>query len=166
MNVTINQELCRSCGICGEVCPRHIPEIVESGELRVTVISPERVDLCLQCGHCAAVCPQDAVAMECFRGRAFDPVNGTGIDSDQLLSFVRQRRSVRRYRDEPISREVIDLMIEALSRYETLPFGLTIDEFVSYASTQFQYRYARIAKARTQSHAEMANEHLSALEAH
>ena len=60
----------------------------------------------------------------------------------------------------------LDLMIEALSRYETLPFGLTIDEFVSYASTQFQYRYARIAKARTQSHAEMANEHLSALEAH
>lgn len=113
MKVAIDQELCRACGICGEVCSRHIPVTSTDGDLRMTVISPERAHLCMECGHCAAVCPQGAVEVECFRGREFETVNGSEIESEQLLSFVRERRSVRRYRDEPVPREIIDRMIHA-----------------------------------------------------
>jgi nitroreductase len=53
------------------------------------------------------------VEVECFSGSEFETVSVTEIGSDQLLSFMRERRSIRRYRDEPVPREVIDRLIEA-----------------------------------------------------
>ena len=44
----------------------------------------------------------------------------------------------------------LDMIEEVLGQYETLPFGLDPDVFVSYAMTQFQKRLTRIAKARDQ----------------
>lgn len=113
MTVSINQQLCAACGVCAEVCPRHIPVTAWNGDLKTTVISPERADLCMECGHCAAVCPHRAVEVKCFSQREFEPAGGSVIDSDQLLSFVRQRRSIRRYSDQPVPRDIIDRMIEA-----------------------------------------------------
>ncbi len=146
MTVSINQELCRACGICGEVCPRYVPVIVETDGLKATVISPERAALCMECGHCAAVCPQDAFEIECFSRREFEPASGTGIDSDQLLSLVRERRSVRRYRDEPVPREVIDRMINAAGSSPTGTGSMTtgvivIDEKETLAAlSELAYR--------------------------
>lgn len=52
----------------------------------------------------------------------------------------------------PLALGMID---ETLSQYETLPFGITLDEFIGYATTQFQKRYARIEKARGQTVSEV-----------
>jgi len=113
MTVSINREVCTACGICGKVCPRRIPVIAGEGEGRGTVISPERAGLCMECGHCAAVCPVDAIRIPRFGDREFDPVEDPKIADDQLLSFLRQRRSVRRYTREPVPREILDRMVEA-----------------------------------------------------
>lgn len=45
---------------------------------------------------------------------------------------------------------------EALGRYEVLPFGLHVDTFTDYAMSQFQKRFMRIAKARTQTTHELS----------
>ncbi|MCJ7500241.1 nitroreductase family protein [bacterium] len=113
MTVSINQELCRACGVCGHVCPRHIPEVVETGGMKATVISSQRSSLCMECGHCAAVCPSCAIEVKCFSGREFDPVQELEMDGDRLLPFMRQRRSVRRYRENPVPREIINRIINA-----------------------------------------------------
>jgi ribonucleoside-diphosphate reductase beta chain len=44
----------------------------------------------------------------------------------------------------------IGMINETFDQYDELPFGLELDTFVEYATTQFQKRYARIAKARTE----------------
>jgi len=54
MKVEINQDLCTNCGICGHVCPRHIPETIDKDNKKITMISSERIDLCMVCGHCVA----------------------------------------------------------------------------------------------------------------
>jgi ribonucleoside-diphosphate reductase beta chain len=47
----------------------------------------------------------------------------------------------------PLALGVIE---EAFAAYETVPFGLQIDEFAGFATEQFQRRYARLELARTQ----------------
>ena len=113
MTASINQELCRTCGICHEVCPRHVPVVTDRGGVKVTMISPERAGLCMECGHCAAVCPGDAIQLETFGDREFDPVEELEIEGGQLLTLLRQRRSVRKYKDQPVPREIIDQLIDA-----------------------------------------------------
>lgn len=45
---------------------------------------------------------------------------------------------------------------EALGCYEVIPFGLKVDTFTDYAMSQFQKRFMRIAKARTQTTSELS----------
>jgi ferredoxin len=109
MMIRINQELCTACGICGHVCPRHIPET----HTKITVISPERIDLCLQCGHCVAVCPKRAITVGSLSDEQFTPAKELDIGDDQLLALMKQRRSVRRYKDTPVPRDMLQRIIEA-----------------------------------------------------
>ncbi len=73
--IQIEQEKCNVCGICGIVCPRHIPEIVKQENEKVTVISEERIHLCMECGHCEAVCPEFAIHVDKLKGQDFDESN-------------------------------------------------------------------------------------------
>ncbi len=113
MIVRINQDLCKACGICGHVCPRHIPVTIENDNKKTTMISSERIGLCMECGHCAAVCPNNAIQVEGLKSEEFAPFKELDIDDNQLLSFMKQRRSVRRYKDKPLPREIINRIIDA-----------------------------------------------------
>jgi ferredoxin len=113
MAIVINQELCNACGICGRVCPRYIPETIELDRKKVTQISPQRADLCMDCGHCAAVCPNEAIHIEGIPAEAYTPIEEMEIETGQFLTLLRQRRSIRRYKNKPVPREVIGKMVDA-----------------------------------------------------
>ncbi len=113
MIVQINQDLCKACGICGHVCPRHIPVTMKEDHKKTTIISMERIDLCMECGHCVAVCPNHAIHVEGLNQELFDSIKDPDIDDNQFLSLIKQRRSVRRYKDKPVPRQLIDRMIDA-----------------------------------------------------
>ncbi|MFC1562130.1 4Fe-4S binding protein [candidate division KSB1 bacterium] len=105
MNVRIDQDLCEACGICGHVCPRHIPETIDNGNGKLTTISQDREGLCMQCGHCMAVCPNNAIQVDRLKEEEFVSVNGNDVNEDQLLSLLQQRRSVRRYKNKKVPRK-------------------------------------------------------------
>ncbi|NIS54209.1 MAG: 4Fe-4S dicluster domain-containing protein [Phycisphaerae bacterium] len=113
MMIRINQDLCTDCGICGDVCPRHIPVTTENGDKKITTISLERIGLCMECGHCVALCPHRAIEVESLSKERFAPVEALDIDEDQLLSLLKQRRSIRNYKDKPVPRQIINRMIDA-----------------------------------------------------
>ncbi|MBD3196576.1 MAG: 4Fe-4S dicluster domain-containing protein [Candidatus Lokiarchaeota archaeon] len=56
--ITINQDLCISCGICVEVCPFGLPSKTESGKYQIT--NPEK---CIECSACKKNCPTFAIRM-------------------------------------------------------------------------------------------------------
>jgi nitroreductase/NAD-dependent dihydropyrimidine dehydrogenase PreA subunit len=120
MDLSINLDLCKACGICGEICPRHIPETIETKGEKVTTISPQRIDLCMACGHCVAVCPNSAIQLNGISSQDYVPVIDHNITHDQLVTLMRQRRSIRRYKDQPVSREIIGQIIQAV---HTSPTG-------------------------------------------
>jgi nitroreductase/NAD-dependent dihydropyrimidine dehydrogenase PreA subunit len=125
MMIRINQDLCKACGICGHVCPRHILETIVKNDEKITIISSERLNLCMKCGHCVAVCPNNAIQVEGLKSEEFAPFKELDIDDNQLLSLMKQRRSIRRYKDKPVPREIINRIIDAAHSSPTGTSGRT-----------------------------------------
>jgi nitroreductase len=88
-------------------------ETVGTGAEKRTTISEERYALCMRCGQCVAVCPTDSITIDGLEPEGFRPFEQVELDSKQMLNLMRRRRSVRRYRDRPVPREVLDRIIEA-----------------------------------------------------
>ena len=57
MGIGIDLGNCDSCGICVEICPEDILEVIE-GKNGVRAALPEE---CWYCGACEMDCPQDAI---------------------------------------------------------------------------------------------------------
>lgn len=58
----IDDEKCTGCGVCVDVCPQQIIEIIQVGlkkRARVTDI-----ELCVVCQYCQKMCPYGAVTVE------------------------------------------------------------------------------------------------------
>ena len=117
--IHIDNEKCTACGICAHVCPRHVTETIQREGEDVTLVSPERVGICLECGQCAAVCPNGSIQVDGLNLEEFRPLTEMEIDEKQLISLMEQRRSIRRYQDKPIPRDILDRIIEGAHRAPT-----------------------------------------------
>jgi nitroreductase len=73
----------------------------------------------MRCGHCVALCPQHAIEVDSLDAESFAPVEALGFDAEQLLKLLKQRRSIRDYKDKPVPRSVIDRIIEAVASAPT-----------------------------------------------
>jgi nitroreductase/NAD-dependent dihydropyrimidine dehydrogenase PreA subunit len=111
----INQERCIGCGACRSICPDRIIAADTSDKAYITA------DSCMQCGHCYAVCPAEAVAVPFLEPPAELRSVDTGgvvswvdpLPSQMLMEIMRQRRSCRLYKDQPVDRAIIDDLLQA-----------------------------------------------------
>jgi len=64
--IQIKRDLCKSCGLCVEFCPRKL--LILDVELNKRGVHPARFDgdpaQCTGCGNCAAMCPDAAIEIE------------------------------------------------------------------------------------------------------
>lgn len=106
--IRIEESRCTLCGLCVPVCVRRI---LSPGEKSVIVTDPS---LCIACGHCKAVCPEDAPQLPGMEDQ-FQPLPPQDEipAADRLFGLFRRRRSLRRYRPEPVEREKLGMLIEA-----------------------------------------------------
>lgn len=104
----ILQERCIGCERCVAVCPSFVLTMEHQ---KAKLLRP---DWCIECDHCGAVCPSDAVLRE---GRAFEkhPQKGEApaITPDLLDLLLRERRSIRNYKADPVPQEVLDQILDA-----------------------------------------------------
>ena len=104
----ITADQCIRCGQCVAACPSFV---IDLGEKQAEVV---RAEWCLGCGHCGAVCPteailQEATSYENYPGRGSAPATSP----ETLGLLLRERRSVRKYKEDAIPREVIEKILEA-----------------------------------------------------
>lgn len=118
MKSTINQELCGKCKLCIEVCPCNI---LGTNDKKETCFITDRMSICLNCGQCMAVCKTKAITVN---GLSYEddfidlPVNT--IDYKNFVAFLANRRSIRNFKDKPISSETISEILDTISY---APFG-------------------------------------------
>lgn len=64
--VTINEELCKGCGLCVRACPKKIMQLSKS-KLNSKGYHPAEVTdmaACIACASCARTCPDVAIQIE------------------------------------------------------------------------------------------------------
>ncbi|WP_346353759.1 nitroreductase family protein [Azotosporobacter soli] len=100
--IELCRERCTNCGICAAVCPARV---LESNAQGPEAVRPEN---CIACGHCVAVCPHQVLDHQITPRALQTPLAGSNsLDASAAAAFLRSRRSVRCYREEPVSKETI-----------------------------------------------------------
>jgi ferredoxin len=111
--ITVHTETCRACGLCGQVCPNLI---TAKGHDGVMFVRPDRQIHCTQCGQCMAICPTESIQVE---GLSYTedliPLPMVAPVADQFWSLIASRRAVRTYRREPVPRELLEQVVDAIS---------------------------------------------------
>lgn len=94
----------RECpaGIIRQKDKDSFPELVSGGE-----------KICMVCGHCVAVCPHDALEHTMIpMGNSPRILEDYAVTTDQVIQFLRSRRSVRRFKKKPVEKEMIQFLID------------------------------------------------------
>ena len=110
MKNTIDQNLCKQCKLCIEVCPVNI---ISNGD--EVLFLNEKMHICLKCGQCMAICSTKAVQIEgiSYDKDLFDLPELT-LNRDDFINFAANRRSVRNFKDKHVSDEMIKKILEII----------------------------------------------------
>lgn len=105
---SVNKEKCIGCSQCVKDCPVSTISLVDNK----AEINNER---CFKCGHCIAICPVEAVSTDDYNMEDVIPYDNDSftVEADNLLNFIKFRRSVRRFKDKEVEKEKIEKIIEA-----------------------------------------------------
>lgn len=117
MRQGIDVDRCTLCGMCRLACPEGL---FEPGE-KAMQFAEGAEEMCLRCGHCIAACPEDAVAIEGLSADMFPPLAKDTLGFEELQKLLLGRRSVRCFTDQPVAREQVGRIVEAVA---TAPAGM------------------------------------------
>lgn len=104
----VDREKCIACTQCIRDCP--VDDIyLKDGKAHI------KNELCIKCGHCLAICPTYAISTDDYDMSEVIKYDKEtfAIDPDNLLNFIKFRRSIRRFKDKSIEKEKIEKIIEA-----------------------------------------------------
>ena len=93
-----------------ETCPSKIFTMDQD------IVRVEFEDYCILCGHCIAICPENAIRHDKLDYTQFREIPKIKIDPQDLYALFQTRRSVRNFKEEPVSEELIQHLINE-SRY-------------------------------------------------
>ncbi len=112
--ITVNQQSCNRDGLCSAVCPMKIIAF-NDGEYPDPVDGAE--EFCIRCGHCLTVCPTGSLLHAELPLEQCLPIRkGLLLSEEQSRQFLRNRRSIRNYRDQAVPRQTLQKLIET-ARY-------------------------------------------------
>lgn len=108
----VDTSKCKKDHICVAVCPLGIIDDVDG----VPTPTNNAKELCIRCGHCVAACPTGALSHTVMTPEQCTPINrNLSLKAEQAEQFLRGRRSIRVYRDDPVDRAVLTRIIETAS---------------------------------------------------
>ena len=106
----IDETRCVRCGLCVKECPRGA---IASGKEGLPESAEAGSEKCMHCLHCVMVCPRGAVSVD-GTDPSKCPPEGAKPDFTSMLNLVRERRSIRRYKQENVPPGKIDALMDAM----------------------------------------------------
>ena len=112
MIIGIDLEKCTNCKECINICVRRNYRI-DNGQNQV-IFDDSRDGLL--CGHCISVCPENAIIYEDMGDEAKEYQHKPSelIPYDTLLQFMRAKRSVRKYKQNKVPKELIEKILNSM----------------------------------------------------
>jgi ferredoxin len=108
LKLKIDTELCTACKLCQQVCIRD--------NILVEDFAVEVGNNCFECGHCMAICKQNAIDLMSFEGKEDRIIEYDSRESvleyEDLLEFLKRRRSIRFFRNKKIDKFTFDKLFE------------------------------------------------------
>ena len=112
---SVDREKCKRDGHCVAECPAVIIEMKDKESFPSPVDGAD--ELCINCGHCVSVCPHGAISLNTMKPEDCPPVRkDLLLTPEQAEHFLRARRSIRTYRDEPVDQATLTRLID-IARY-------------------------------------------------
>lgn len=138
--IKIDLANCTKCGECLKDCVANL-FYFDQGLLRI-VDSFE--DYCIECGHCEAVCPVNVIQLMFHKEGELEqsPVMEEVLTYNTFLNLVLKRRSIRRFKEKSVPRELIEKLLR-VGKYS--PTGSN-SENVFYSVVQDKSIVAAISK--------------------
>ena len=112
--IAVSLDKCKQCGSCRDECPAGLIRVAKGEPPTPTDDAEAR---CIDCGHCVAVCPEGALSHRSMAVSDCPPVRPDWIlGVAEGEHFLRNRRSIRSFKETPVDRETIARVID-LARY-------------------------------------------------
>ncbi|SCH07510.1 nitroreductase family protein [Romboutsia sp. Marseille-P6047] len=104
----VDKNKCIACMQCIKDCPACVISLKE----KKANINNEG---CIKCGHCIAICPVEAVSTDDYNMNEVIPYNKEtfSLDAENLLNFIKFRRSIRRFKSKEVEKDKINKIIDA-----------------------------------------------------
>lgn len=104
----VDIEKCIGCGLCVSDC---LIKDIEMNDGKANIKNKN----CFKCGHCIAICPVKAVFTDEYNMDDIVEYDEKTciIEPENLLNFIKYRRSIRKYKDKTIENDKIEKIIEA-----------------------------------------------------
>ena len=112
--IEVDKDKCNQDGICISACPSRVIEYDKEG----FPVSAQSIEMmCVMCGHCVAICPTGALKHRILDFHRFESIDDElRLTSEQCEMFFKSRRSIRAYKDKPVSRDKLSRLID-IARY-------------------------------------------------
>ena len=112
MSFSVNENLCRHCGLCASGCVCGCITLPADG---IPCIDKSRRDSCVHCGHCAAVCPEGAITLD---GTPPDGLEAAGahISEQAAAKLLKTRRAIRNFQSSAVDDALLEKVF-ALAAY-------------------------------------------------
>ena len=107
----VDRNKCIKCGACSSDC---IVKIIKRDTEDFPYVPAELDKFCINCQHCLAICPTGAITCNGVTAAQCPPI-GNVPSPENMLNLLRQRRSIRRYKQENLPPEVIAKLRESLA---------------------------------------------------
>jgi nitroreductase/NAD-dependent dihydropyrimidine dehydrogenase PreA subunit len=109
--ISIDSAKCTKCGFCIDECPNYVFALISvaGGDTEIKVRYPEQ---CCICAHCVAICPETAINHDEMPAEKFEDLPGTRIPPEHIKNLLLSRRSIRAFKEKPVTKEVVGQLIE------------------------------------------------------
>jgi nitroreductase/NAD-dependent dihydropyrimidine dehydrogenase PreA subunit len=104
--VIVEEKKCRGCGLCAGICHQRCITLANGHGHSIAQIDQA---LCSTCTQCIAICPQQALSWDRVPSVAYD--RGRLPSAGQLDELLKQRRTVRRFKEDKIARTLLEEIV-------------------------------------------------------
>ena len=108
--ISIDVKNCTKCKECVKDCVANLFYFDQDSLCLVDSFE----DYCIECGHCEAVCPVNVIELKFHEEEELERSSkGEGIPKyNSFLNLVLNRRSIRRFKEKPIPKDLIEKLLK------------------------------------------------------